>query len=325
MEINIFPANNDGFVAEMDKYIYGKIPFEQKGYIRYELNRISSLYKFLRIEFSANYDKINFALNSFKLGDDISKIDFYNSNIEFTKENYNGKTVIIIEIKDNEIKNIYLSIFNTDNSDHLNNQKQLSNFVFRYEVKEQNNFSKIKPKEESLLWIYDRSTLDITLPTFDSLPSDSIVNYFVKVIPSENRIKNENYNSLSLIESNVTKLYKKTQTDFSKKDNMQLLDLHSDKVYHILISCEVVSNNYKEIFGFKYIDNATSGEEEENNNKTVLIVLISVISVVFVAAIIFIIICLWVRKGNLMRTKQLNELTQQINSVSTGELPEFAK
>ena len=325
MEINIFPANNDGFVAEMDKYIYGKIPFEQKGYIRYELNRISSLYKFMRIEFSANYDKINFSLNSFKFGDDISKIDFYNSNIEFTKENYNGKTVIIIEIKDNEIKNIYLSIFNTDNSDHLNNQKQLSNFVFRYEVKEQNNFSKIKPKEESLLSTYDRSTLDITLPTFDSLPSDSIVNYFVKVIPSESRIKNENFNSLSLIESNVTKLYKKTQTDFSKKDNMQLLDLHSDKVYHVLISCEVVSNNYKEIFGFKYIDNATSGEEEENNNKTVLIVLISVISVVFVAAIIFIIICLWVRKGNLMRTKQLNELTQQINSVSTGELPEFAK
>ena len=131
-------------------------------------------------------------------------------------------------------------------------------------------------------------------------------------------------NNLKLLED-VTKLYKKTQTDFSKKDNMQLLDLHSDKVYHVLISCEVVSNNYKEIFGFKYIDNATSGEEEENNNKTVLIVLISVISVVFVAAIIFIIICLWVRKGNLMRTKQLNELTQQINSVSTGELPEFAK
>ena len=323
MEINIFPSNNDGFVAEMDKYIYGKIPFEQKGYIRYELNRISSLYKFMRIEFSANYDKINFALNSFKLGDDISKIDFYNSNIEFTKEDYNGKTVILIEIKDNEIKNIYLSIFNTDNSDHINNQKQLSNFVFRYEVKEQNNFSKIKPKEESLLTMYDRSTLDITLPTFDSLPSGAVINYMVKVIPSENTIESENYNSLSLIESSITKLYKKTQTDFSKKENMQLLDLHSDKVYHVLISCEVIANNYREIFGFKYIDNATGGEEEESDDKTVLIVLISVISFVVVVAVVVVIICLYVKRGNLMRTKQLNELTKQINSVSAGEMPEF--
>ena len=279
----------------------------------------------MRIEFSTNYDKIHFALNSFKLGDDISKIDFYNSNIEFTKEDYNGKTVILIEIKDNEIKNIYLSIFNTDNSDHINNQKQLSNFVFRYEVKEQNNFSKIKPKEESLLTMYDRSTLDITLPTFDSLPSGAVINYMVKVIPSENTIESENYNSLSLIESSITKLYKKTQTDFSKKENMQLLDLHSDKVYHVLISCEVVANNYKEIFGFKYIDNATGGIKEESGDKTVLIVLISVISFVVVVAVVVVIICLYLRRGNLMRTKQLNELTQQINSVSTGELPEFAK
>ena len=315
MEISAIPSNNDGFVTEMNKYIYGKIPFQQYGYSRYELSRINSLYKFMKIEFSANNDKINFAVNSFKLGDDISAINFYASNIEFSKESYNGKTIIIIEFKDPQIKNIFLSIFISANS--VNNEQKLSNFVFRYEVSEQNDFIKIKPKEESLETTYDRSKLTVTLPEFDSLPEDSKVNYIAKLIPPENIIENENLNSLAVIESNIIKIYKKTQNDFTNKESMELLDVHSDKEYYVLITCEVVSNNYNEIFGFKFI-NQKEPEENKEEDKTLLIVLVSVISAFVVIAVIFIVICLKLRKGNLKRTIQLEELTKQISD--NGEL-----
>ena len=314
MEISVIPSNNDGFVAEMNKFIYGKIPFGQKGYSRYELSRINSLYKFMKIEFSVNYDQINYAINSFKLGDDISKIDFYNSNIEFNKENYNGKTIITIEFKDTSIKNIYLSIFINKNT---NTEKQLSNFVFRYEVSEKNNFIKLKPEEQSLQSNYDRSTLNVTLPTFDSLPSDSKVNYIAKLIPSENIVKGENLESLALIESKIIKIYKMTQTDFYKNESMELLDIHNDKEYYILISCEVVTDNFEEIFSFKHIIIPQYIKEE--TDRTLLIVLVSVISGFIVIGIVFVVIFLYLRRGNLKRTLQLKMLTKQLDD--SGELP----
>ena len=113
MECNIFPSNHDGYYIDLNKYKNGKIPYEQNGYIRYELSRINALYIFMRIEFSAHYEKIYFSLNLHKLNDDISKIDFYKNNTDVIyNEFYNGKNVLIIQFTSDDIKSVYLSIFN---------------------------------------------------------------------------------------------------------------------------------------------------------------------------------------------------------------------
>lgn len=123
MECNIFPSNHDGYYIDMNKYKNGKIPYEQNGYIRYELSRINALYNYMRIEFSANYEKIYFSLNLHKLNDDISKIDFYKNNTDFIyNEFYNGKNVLIIQFTSDDIKNVYLSIFNKEYP-HVNKEK----------------------------------------------------------------------------------------------------------------------------------------------------------------------------------------------------------
>ena len=82
MEISLLPSKEDGYFAEINKYIYGKIPFEKEEYKdnRYELNRVSDFYKYMRVEFSANTDNIYFTLNNFRLRDNIDTIDF-NKNI----------------------------------------------------------------------------------------------------------------------------------------------------------------------------------------------------------------------------------------------------
>jgi len=273
----------------------------------------------MRIEFSANYENINFALNSYKLGDDISKIDFYKNNIEFKNESYYGKTIVTIEFQNKDIKSIYLSVFNIDNN-HNNNESKLSNFIFKYEIKETNDFIKIKPKEESLVSKYDRSTLTLNLPLFESIPTGAKANYIAKLIPKENILKNENLMSLSLIESKIIKLYKKTQTDFSKNDTMTLLDIHNDKDYTVLISCEVETNNYNELFSFKYI-NIDKKIEEEEKDHTLLIVLLSVFGSIIIIAIIFIVICLVLRRGILKKRSQLDDLTKQLNEG--GQLADF--
>ena len=331
MDISVLPSNEVGYIAEMNKYIYGKIPYGQNGYIRYELSRIKSIFKFMRIEFSSNYDSIAYTLNSYKIGDNISSIDFYQSNIQFSENKYNGKSVIIIEFTDDEISSIFLSVFNNNNVDHINNEKFLSNFIFKYNIKEKNDFINIKPKEENLARIYKHSTLTINLTKFDSLPDGAKVNYLVELLPSKNKIENENLNSLAKIESNIIKIYRKTQINMDKNE-MQIFDLHNDSVYYALISCEVVLNNYSELFSFKYFENVTNYENEESEpehepepaekSHTVLIVLLSLVGGFILIAAVIIFVCLYLKKSNLMTSGRLKELTKQINE--SGELPDVA-
>jgi len=121
-----FTKENSLLIPIENEYIYGKIPYEQDGYSRYELTRINTLYKYMRIEFSSNYDKIDFTLNYHKSIE--SAINYYKNNTNFVKsEFYNGKTEIIIELKDDNIIRVYLSVFNTENS-HVNKEKKYNWF-----------------------------------------------------------------------------------------------------------------------------------------------------------------------------------------------------
>ena len=319
MDISILPSNNDGYVVEKSKYIYGKIPVQKNVYNRYELSRINSFYKFMRIEFSSNYKNIAFTLNTFKMGEDTSKIDFYKSNINYKNEIYNGKTVLVIELTSDEIKSIFLSVFNTQNN-HDNDQKQLSNFVFKYDISDQNNFIKIKPKDNKLTTTYERSTLNIELPSFIDIPSESKVNYIFKLLKNDKKVENENLKTISLIESNMTKVYKTSSDKPTDVFSVALTDIHNDSYYYVLINAEVVVNTYTELFSYEYLENPTSYvKPDDGSSKTTLIILFSILGGVILIGIIFLIICCHLRKGNLMKSNKLEQLTQQIEA--DGELP----
>ena len=314
MECSILPSNNDGYYTGMNKYINGKIPYGQNGYSRYELNRINSFYSFMRIEFSTNSDKINFALNSHKLNDDIDTLDFYKNNTDFISHDfYNGKSVIIVQFPSDDIKSIYLSVFTTESS-HINKDQKKSNFIFKYEVKEKNNFINTKPESDEVSnFDYSIGVIDITLPRIEGGTTLSKINYIAKLIPADTSVQNENLYTISSIESNSIKVYTKSQTDLSSVEKLELTDIHSDKIYYVVINCEVFDEeNNEEKFGFKYIYNPTDYKDEDSkvSLKVVMIIIIIMVAI----AIAFVIVFLSLKRTNLRKSIQLKELNQKLNS-----------
>ena len=313
MACNIFPSNNEGYYSSMNIYINGKIPYEQKGYIRYELNRINSFYKYMKIEFSANSEKIEFALNIFKGGEDIDKIDFYKNNTDFVNNDfYNGKTVIILKFDEDDIKGVYLSVFNIKNS-HINNEKKLSNFIFKYQISENNDFIKIKPDNNEVRFNYSRGAVNLILPNINGISSSSEINYVAKLIPADNKVENENLFCISLIESKPIKVYTKKINGLNKNQELELIDIHNDKIYYVVINCEVFENNKEEKFSFKYLYNPTDFEEKENNKISLAVVMVIII-VITIIAIIFFILFISLKRTNLRKSIQLQELNQKLNS-----------
>jgi hypothetical protein len=262
----------------------------------------------MRIEFGSNSDKIDFALNYHKSND--SDIDYYKNKTNFLKnEYYNGKTEIIIELISDDIKSVYLSVFNIENS-HLNKEKKLSNFVFKYEIKEIDEFNKIKPENNEVSNIkYERSSLTFSLPKIFGLSPQSQVNYIAQLIPINNIVENENLYSIALMESQPVKLYSKTSNEVEK---MELIDLHNDKVYYVIINCEVTEINDIEKFGFKFIYNPT-GYKEEKDIDYFYLALIIILIIIAVLAIIFVISFLCLKKTNLRKSNELMELNNKLN------------
>lgn len=270
----------------------------------------------MRIEFSSNYDKINFALNYHKETDS-NNIDYYNNKTEFLKtEFYNGKSIVILEFKEDDIKGVYLSVFNTNN-DHLHNEKLLSNFIFKYEVKEIKDFSQIKPeKDEIINSKYERSALSVILPKILGLSSQSQINYLAKLIPADLVVENENLYSISLIESQPIQIYSKSQNDLEETQKMELIDIHKDKIYYVILNCEIIDNNNEEKFAFKFIYNPTDFREEESKEEGSNTGLIAVMIILIVCAclgIVFVILFLYLKRTNLRKSIQLQELNHKLN------------
>ena len=313
LEISLLPSKEDGYFAVINKYIYGKIPFEKEEYKdnRYELNRVSDFFKYMRVEFSANNDNIYFTLNNFRLGDNIDTIDFNKNNSNFNCQTYNGKTVALIMFDDNAIKSVFISIFNRE-------KNKPSNFVFKYDISDQNDFINIKTVDDEIKSNYDknRNTLDITLPEITSKPPEAKVNYIIKIIENNNYFENENLKTICLIESKVSKKYKISNPENNK--NVTLTEMYNNTFYYVAINVDVETNIYNESFSYSYLINPT--QEKKDNSKTTVIILGSVFGGVGLIGLVFLIYCLVLKKGNLIKSHKLEKLTRKINSESTGEL-----
>ena len=94
---------------------------------------------------------------------------------------------------------------------------------------------------------------------------------------------------------------------------MELTDIHSDKIYYVVINCEVFDEeNNEEKFGFKYIYNPTDYKDEDSkvSLKVVMIIIIIMVAI----AIAFVIVFLSLKRTNLRKSIQLKELNQKLNS-----------
>ena len=319
MEISVLPSNNTGYIVEKSKYVYGQIPKNQKSYNRYELSRINKYYKYMRIEFSSNSNNINFTLNSFKFSEDIKNINFNQNNIDFTPKINNGKTVAIINFKDDEIISIFLSVFYTSN-----NEDNLSNFIFKYDIiGNGEDFINIEPQGNVLDTTQDknRSIMNITLPKFNSkITKGNKVNfnYIFKLFKNDSANKNEKFDSIALTDTKAIRIYKKSITNPSPNDIIvTLTDIHNDTNYFVIGIVEVlVGANYKELFSYLCLEK----KEEKKESNTKVIILCSVLGGVVLIGIIFLIYCLVLKKGNLIKSKKLEQLTKKMNSDSSLNL-----
>ena len=313
MEISLLSSNEDSYITEINKYIYGKIPKDEKKYSRYELSRVSNFYKYMRIEFSANNNNIYFTLNNFQLGEKISNIKFKENNYNLVSKTYsNGKTVTIIEFVDNKITSVFLSIFNEKNDES-------SNFVFKYDISDQNNFINITTVDNSIEATYEqnRSTLDITLPFIEPKLPGAKVNYIIKLIEDKDYSKNESLKTISLIDSSVNKVYKISNPQTNKK--ITLTEINKNTIYYVAINAYVETNTYNESFSYSYLNNPTK-YENKTESKTTVIILGSVFGGVGLIGLVFLIYCLVLKKGNLIKSSKLEKLTKKMNPNSNGEL-----
>ena len=313
LEISLLPSKEDGNLVEINKYKYGKIG--EGEYNRYELSRVSNFYQYMRVEFSANNDNIYFTLNNFKLGVNIDEIDIKRNTSNFICTTSNGKTVALIKFNDTTTKSVFLSIFNIKNN-------QPSNFVFKYDISNQNNFTNITTVDNVINNTYDgnKSTLVIYLPKIISQPEKSKVKFVIKLIENNSYIQNESLKTISLIESKVSKVYKIS----NPKDNsfITLREIYKNKIYYVAINLEVIYDNYNELFSYSYLNNPTNYTiiTIEDNTKKTVIILGCVFGAVLLIGLIFLIYCLVLKKGNLIKSNKLEKLTRKINSESTGEL-----
>ena len=104
--------------------------------------------------------------------------------------------------------------------------------------------------------------------------------------------------------------------DYYSNFNLDLINIHNDTVYYIVITCDVKdeSLDIEEKLAFKYIYNPTSYNEEKGEEKgnISLSVVFIVIGIFIVLAIIFVIFFLYLRKANLRKSVQLQHLNEKM-------------
>ena len=247
----------------------------------------------------------------------ILKILFSLKITKFIKEIKQGKTVVLINLENDEIISIFLSVFYNGN-----NTDQLSNFVFKYDISDnKEGFINIDLQGNVLYGTQDksRSIMNITLPKFNRIPLGNKVNYIFKLFKNDSADKNETFDSIALINKKAIRIYKKSITYPSNDDIIILTDIHNDTNYFVIGIVEVlVGKNYKELFSYLFLEIKEKEKEEESSTK--LIILFSVLGSVVLIGIIFVIYCLVLKKGNLMKSKKLEQLTKKINSKSNLNL-----
>ena len=164
----------------------------------------------------------------------------------------------------------------------------------------------------------NRSIMNISLSQIQNITKGNKVNYIFKLFKNNSADKNEKFDSIALTDTKAIRIYKKSITYPPPNDNIvTLTDIHNDTDYFVIGIVEVlVGANYKELFSYLCLEK----KEEKKESNTKVIILCSVLGGVVLIGVIFLIYCLVHKKGNLIKSKKLEQLTKKMNSESSLNL-----
>ena len=320
LESFVIPSNNDGYYAPLNVYYPSKLPLNYEGYLRYELSRVKNIYRYMRIEFSSNTDKLNYAIININ-NNEKNDVDFYKNSTNFLVQEVNGgKSNLIIDFgENNNCLGVYLTVFNTENDKHINRQEVLSNFIFRYQLSENKDFVIPKLEKSEINYSQNNGIVKLEIPKIiEDNGKYEKIKFRISILP-QSKIENyEKFEDISLFESQVEKIYYKEIYNFDDDYIIELKDINFDKLYYAVVQAQLTNEKDEEFINYKKINNPTN--YEESSSTTYVYIIISLLLLLAIIAIGFIIGFLCLKKSNLRKTIQLKSLSEQLQSERESQV-----
>ena len=210
-------------------YHYGKLDNNEK--IVYKLKGKSKCH-LMRLEFGRNSDLVKWTVKRTNDNDNYRKND---SDLSFVTEKWiNGRELLTMYIEQGE--DIYLTVFTKSRIVNTN----LTNFIFKYINAEKNDdFQNHIIKHNSLY--YDQNFKQISINEIKIIPPNSTIVYYLKIINESDYIKNENINTIAVMESKSTSILKEND------DNNILFNItnyiNANNTYYINAYAIIIENN----------------------------------------------------------------------------------
>ena len=240
-------------------YHYGKINNEEK--IVYKLKG-KAKYHLMRLEFGSNNGLIGWSV---KRNNSDKNYKANDTDLSFVTEKWiNGRELLTMYIENGE--DIYLTIFPKEKIINTN----ITNYIFKYITSGKNyDFKNYYVKNDSLN--YNTRINQIKVQKLKNIPSSSTINYYLKIINEDNYIKNEEINTIAIIESNYNNYIKGSQ-------NSDFIEFHlnntinKEKTNYINVYA-IITENYLDIDYLSYsgyIYTSYSKEKKYSNIKLII-------------------------------------------------------
>ena len=308
LEINVLSGGQTPGFARISEgiYITGKLLHSEKKELQYLL-LCNKNTKYLRVEYAANSDYVQFVLNSefFKRENE----DFQNMK----KFKRNGRNIVEINLDDkfffpgDDYNILYLTVFTNENE--LNDN--LDDFSFKYSTsKLSDDIDKLFKDEENATYTVNNNIYKISLtPLFFNA---DYATYNIKAIYKDNVIEGEKFDTIAMTESKGKSM--QVNNPSYNSDQKVTFDLKVDeKISHIKVMARYNIGQEKIFFLYNVVEDK---EDKEDNKKkgdnTLVYVVIGVGGFLLVTAII-IVIFIFIFK------RKKKELMEDVNKISFVE------
>ena len=224
-------------------YHYGKLDNNEK--IVYKLKG-KSKYHLMRLEFGRNSDLVEWTVKrtNDKDSDSYMKNDTY---LSFVTERWiNGRGLLTMYIEQGE--DIYLTVFTKSRIINTN----LTNFVFKYINAEKNDDFQNHIIKHNYLY-YDENSKQISINKIKIIPPNSTIVYYLKIINESDYIKNENINTIAIMESKSTSLSKENDDNNILFNIANYINANNNTYYINAYAIIIEKNNNIEYISFSGI------------------------------------------------------------------------
>ena len=193
----------------------------------------------MRLEFGCNSNFIGWSAKRTN-GDNYREND---TDLSFVTEEWNnGRELLTMYIENGE--DIYLTIFPNDKIIDFN----FTNFIFKYINSDSNEkFNTYLIRHDSL--DYEKKNKKIFVNKFRNIPSNSKVDYYLKIIKYDDYIKNELINTIALTESKYIVIKGKKNSDSVSFDLNKKLYKNSS---YYLNAFSIIKSDYSDIEYISY-------------------------------------------------------------------------